>query len=290
MKKQTNHLAKFLDRAVQIAQQDAHEADEIGFLTRALVMATLPHSNPKTQQFERRNGNYTLTITALRKGIGLPYGSVPRLVLAWICTEATRTQSKELELGDSLSAFMADLGLVPTGGRWGTITRLKDQMTRLFNCAFTIAYDDKERSAGGHVLIAQSYNLWWDQRAPGQRSLIPSVITLSEEFFREIVEHPVPLDKRALRALKRSPMALDIYAWLAWRVYRLTEPVCVPWEGLQMQFGAGYPFTPQGKCDFRKRFLDALRKVHCVVPERYAKPEPHGLVVRPGRPPVKPKK
>jgi len=283
------YISRFLDQAVRIAEQDAVDARELGFLARALVMATLPHSNPKTQQFERRNGNYTLTITALRKGIGLPYGSLPRLVLAWICTEATRTQSRELVLGDSLSAWMAELGLVPTGGRWGSITRLRDQMQRLFSCAFTIAYTDDERDTGVNTLIASKYDLWWTHRAPGQRSLIPSTLTLSEDFFREIVEHPVPLDIRALRALKRSPMALDIYAWLNWRLYRVRKPVCVPWEGLQAQFGAGYPMTAQGRRDFKKQFLAAMRKVRCILPEARVQEDKAGLILAPSRPAIRPK-
>jgi len=288
--KRQNRITEFIDQTLNIVEQDARDASAMGFLARALVMATLPHSNPKTQQFERRNGNYTLTITALRKGIGLPYGSIPRLVLAWICTEATRTQSRELVLGDSLSAWMAELGLVPTGGRWGTITRLRDQMQRLFSCAFSIAYTDEQRAAGVNTLIAQKYNLWWNHREPGQRSLFPSTLTLSEDFYREIIEHPVPLDIRALRVLKRSPMALDIYAWLNWRLFYVRQPVCIPWEGLQAQFGAGYPTTPQGMRDFRKKFLAALRKVVCVLPNAQVEMEKAGLILLPSRPAIRPKR
>ena len=64
--------------------------------------------------------------------IGLPYGSLPRLLLAWLTTEAVKTKTRELTLGDTLSDFMRQLDLVPTGGRWGSITRLKDQTRRLF--------------------------------------------------------------------------------------------------------------------------------------------------------------
>lgn len=61
---------------------------------------------------------FTLSLMAPTK-IGLPYGTVPRLLLAWMTTEAVKTQSRELELGDSLSGFMRELDLVPTSGRWG---------------------------------------------------------------------------------------------------------------------------------------------------------------------------
>jgi len=58
--------------------------------------------------------------------IGLPYGSVRRLLLAWIGAEAMRTGERELVLGDSMSSFLSELGLNRTGGRWGDVTRLKD--------------------------------------------------------------------------------------------------------------------------------------------------------------------
>ena len=48
------------------------------------------------------------------------YGSYSRLILIWMTTEAVRTGNRELELGRSLSRFMALLGLQATGGHWGT--------------------------------------------------------------------------------------------------------------------------------------------------------------------------
>ena len=41
----------------------------------------------------------------------LPFGNLPRLLLAWISTKAVRTQSRELILWDSLSEFMRVLGV-----------------------------------------------------------------------------------------------------------------------------------------------------------------------------------
>ena len=50
-------------------------------------------------------------------GVKLPYGNIPRLLLAYITTEAVRTQSRVLVLEDSLSAFMRKLGIYSTSGR-----------------------------------------------------------------------------------------------------------------------------------------------------------------------------
>ena len=67
-----------------------------------------------------------------------------------------------------------------------------------------------------------------------------STVTLSTDFFEGIVQNPVPVDMRALKALKRSPMALDIYCWLTYRLSYLRKPTEIPWSALQMQFGAEY--------------------------------------------------
>ncbi len=74
----------------------------------------------------------------------LPYGNLPRLLLAWVCTEAVRTQSRELVLGSSLSDFMGKLGMAPVGGGpTGARTRLRNQMRRLFQCHIQLIHDHK---------------------------------------------------------------------------------------------------------------------------------------------------
>ena len=99
----------------------ASEADpNLGFMGRTMALCSLPRSNPGNQlQYKRTNGPFTLGMIA---GLGnkLPYGNLPRLLLAWVSTEAVRTQSRELVLGRSLSEFMRTLGIYhSSGGRGG---------------------------------------------------------------------------------------------------------------------------------------------------------------------------
>jgi hypothetical protein len=275
-----------ITRSMAIEAEDAADAGALGFMARALTLASLPHSKAEGTEFKRRNGNFTLSIMA-PSDVGLPYGTVPRLLLAWLTTEAVRTKSRELVLGDSLSGFMRQLDLVPTGGRWGSITRLKDQTTRLFASSFTAVYADKDHFAmRGHHIVDQA-DLWWSPKDPGQGSLWQSTVTLGETFYREVIERPVPVDIRALRALKRSPMALDIYCWLTYRASYLQKPTTVPWEALQGQFGADYPRTGQGLRDFRKGFINALKKVQTVYDDAKAAPNQSGLLLSPSRPHVR---
>jgi hypothetical protein len=80
-------------------------------------------------------------------------------------------------------------------------------------------------------LIAEKRALWWDSKAEANDSGSGSYVELSERFFVEATEAPVPLDIRVLRAL-RSPFEIDLYVWLTWRFFRLRRPVTIPWESL----------------------------------------------------------
>ena len=49
-------------------------------------------------------------------GNKLPFGNFPRLLMAWGCTEAVRTQSRVLLLGSSLAGFMRTLRVYSGSG------------------------------------------------------------------------------------------------------------------------------------------------------------------------------
>jgi hypothetical protein len=253
-------IQELIEKAYLLDIEDARIAGRLGFIARALVQATMPHSKPEDNEFERRNGDFYLAMWSPRP-IGLPYGALPRLIMAWITSEAVKTKNRELVLGDSLSAFMRELKLVPTGGRWGSIIRLKNQMKRLLSCAISCTYDNGGHWAIQNMTPVETADLWWTPKNPNQRSLWQSTLTLNNRFFDEITSNPVPVRMEVLEALKSSSMALDVYCWLTYRNSYAKKLSRIPWEGLQLQFGAGYPMTLQGKRDFKKKFIGALRRV-----------------------------
>ena len=115
------HINELIEAALAIEAEDAQHAGTLGFIARVLVQATLPHSKPVGNEFIRRNGIVELTILS-PSTVGLPYGSIPRLLLSWLTKEAVRTRSPVLELGPTLSAFMEKLDLIRCGGARGDIT------------------------------------------------------------------------------------------------------------------------------------------------------------------------
>jgi hypothetical protein len=277
------NCTKFIEEALAIESEEAKEAGALGFMAKVLVQATMPHSKVIGSEYERHNGSFRLTILA-SSAIGIPYGSIPRLLISWITTEAVKKQKKELILGKSLSKFMQELDLVPTGGKWGTITRLREQMKKLFSASISCSYTTTTSWAINNIQPVTRANLWWDPKKLEQESLFESNLVLGQEFFNEIVSNPIPIDMRALKALKKSPMALDIYCWLTHRLSYLKTKTSIPWECLQVQFGSDYNRVS----DFKKRFLGQLKAVSIIYKEAKVEENEQCLILKPSRPHVLP--
>ncbi len=211
----------------------ASEADpDMGFMVRLMALCSLPRTNPgNREKYVRHNGPYTLIMSTTGE-YKLPYGNLPRLLLAWVCTEAVRTQSRELNLGRSLSEFIRNLGVFgsDSGGSRGDRTRLRNQMTRLFTASVRMVYKDEHGEASVSSLVADRTEYWWNK--PDNPSLWENKIRLGEEFFAEIIQHPVPLDMNILKALKRCSLGLDLYLWLNYRTFTIRSPLKFTWRQL----------------------------------------------------------
>ena len=171
-----------------------------------MALCSLPRTNPGNRlQYKRVNGPFKLIMTATGDH-KLPFGNLPRLILAWVSTEAVRTQSRDLVLGRSLSKFMRSLGInSDSGGARGEQTRLRNQMKRLFGCTVSLIYQDECGETAVNSVVARRTEFWWNERKPDELSLWESKIELGEDLFNEIISHPVPLNMNTLTALKRSP-------------------------------------------------------------------------------------
>ena len=99
VKKALQPLPQALHHFTQLDQVNqlvgASEADpDLGFMARLMALCSLPRTNPGNRlQYKRRNGPYKLVMIAGADN-KLPYGNLPRLLLAWVCTEAVRTQNR----------------------------------------------------------------------------------------------------------------------------------------------------------------------------------------------------
>ena len=285
-----------LHHFTQVDQVDqlvtARETDpDLGFMARLLALCSLPRTNPGNRlQYVRQNGPYSLVMIAGGRN-KLPFGNLPRLLLAWVCTEAVRTQNRELILGPSLSEFMRKLDIhTQSGGRGGVRTRLRNQMDRLFCAYVQLIYEDEHGKQFASAPIADRGEFWWDPKRPDEPMLWDSKIRLGEDFFNEIIRHPVPLDMNTLKALKRCALGIDLYLWLTYRTFSLKHPLRLTWRQIYRQFGlhpskAGDHYTVQ---NFRRKVLRELKKIKLAWPDLNYSTAPGVLILSPSKPAVPP--
>ena len=267
----------------------ASEADpDLGFMARMMALCSLPRTNPGERiRYKRINGPYTLYMTA-GGGCKLPYGNLPRLLLAWVCTEAVRTQSRKLVLGKSLSDFMRTLSIYNSGGN--PQTRLRNQMKRLFTAHVQLIYEDEHGEARVSSSVADRTEFWWNERKPDEPTLWESKIELGEKFFQEIISHPVPIDMNTLTALKRCSLGLDLYLWLTYRTFALRTPQRLTWRQLYRQFGT----DPAKASDkrivkiFRRQALRELKKIKVAWADLNYATAPGVLILLPSTPAIPP--
>jgi len=281
------------DRTI-VEAASAYMADEdagIGFLYSGWCQAALPHRKlPDGQEWQIRSDYINLLVQPglrpSREGpaekVGVPYGSRARLILFYIQSEAIRTGSREVRLGRSLNQWMGRMG-IPIGGP--AMASIRDQADRITRCNFTF---DGMGGKSGIVDRMTIFDraIFHDIRDNGaQASLFPQVAKLSELFYNQLTEHPVPLAEEAVRAISNNSVALDIYAWLGYRLHALRGPTPVSWSMLKGQFGTGVTQM----FHFRAKFLDHLELALAVYREAKVEVTERGLTLFPSKPPVAPK-
>lgn len=242
------------------------QPDDIYYQHSVLCQTVLPYRDPgdDVKTWKRVNGNAFLGIQATEafnpvtkdfEPVGLPFGPKARLIMMHLNSEAIRKQSPKIDVGDSMTAFIKRIGL-GTDGR--TINAVKEQLKRLANAQITIGFSGEERAYQHKGNIISGIDLWFP-KTEEQRVFWSSFVRLSDEYFNSLIDHAVPLDERVIGAIKHSSMALDIYAWLTQRTFRIQsgEVVFITWNSLWEQFGQGYSEIRM----FRRAFRDALNLV-----------------------------
>lgn len=270
----------------------------IGYSARVWAQVSLPYRDPgDVPYWERQNGLVALTMRPAlltrpdgsRYG-GYAYGLLPRHALTWISSEAVRTQDPVLKLGTSMNAFMAKIGLAKGGS---DARRLTDQLERLFGSNLSIkglmATENGRGEVTKYFQIADQVQLWFNRNSAldeENQGLWSSEVILSDQFFRSIVDNPVPVNLDAMRALGSSPMRLDIYLWATHRVYNMSSPTRIKWSDLNDQFGGQYAQARQFKDQFKKN----LQAVLVIYPDLNVEITQDYLILKPSKPHVTPTK
>ena len=220
------------------------------FMPAFLVCTTLPHRKPAGREFTRVNGRVETTLVSTRRA-GLPYGIYPRLILIHLATAAVRLKQRRLIVGRSLREMFGEMQISDSGGPSGPTTMAKAQLDRLCTTTFVTTYRSKY---GGHKLDVADQ--WLESTRGGL------IVELSERFYAQATQSAVPLDPVILRRIRRSPLAIDIYGWITYRMATLQESTAIPWASVERQFGSEYKDPRQ----FRRRFREAAERVQAEWP------------------------
>ena len=262
----------------------AEEETRLGITHAGFAMTSLPHRRIMEPLWTRQGNRTKLLVESGRTGeggwIGVPYGSVARLILLYLQTEAVRTNSPEVELGRSMRSWMTRMSLASGGRNYQLVA---EQARRISACRLTFLTDltggAELRHNGAFVQDAISLVGISDTNQP---SLWQDKVRLDGGFWKSLLAHPVPVREEAIKAIGPRSMAIDVYVWLAYRLHSLSKATPVSWPAIHAQFGAGFKAIRQMK----PVFVEALNLALAVYPEARVDIEVNGLALHPSAPAV----
>lgn len=272
-----NALYQLAAAGLAIKEAEARDAGAIGYYPRVTCQIALPSSRFTGNEYERSSGDFHLSVQSPRI-LGVPWGIYPRGVLSWIASDVTRRKNqgedtRHISFGRSLAEFIQKVSGTTTtsGGEFGNIRNFKLQLASLLGARIFYWYDGKVPGADAmqfrSMEIASQGNLLWHPQVIEQPGLFQSTITLGEAFHQDILDHAVPVDERALRALWPACLPTDIYVWATYRAYAMQKQrrriLDLSWVQIKQQFGPEYADMRS----FRSKFLQALKRVQVVYAE-----------------------
>lgn len=273
---------------------------DIAYLHSFLAQTGLPRKRVRDPNggnalwYERSSGNCKLAIQAGATWQGsrlvthpIPYGPKPRLMLMDICTRAVQTRSPEVDLEPSVRQYLTNrLGVGWGGGRNGPYTLFRKQALALAACSLQLSVHQDARVVQFQGKPISQFEAWLENKGD-QQPLWPGSLRLSAEFYGSLIDHGLPIDMRAYHALSCSAMAMDLYTFLAHRLWRIDGSVEIGWEQMRAAMAPEYGEIR----NFRRDFLKALKDVQEVYPESKGRVQPIRGRVRlyHGSPPVEPK-
>ncbi len=247
----------------------------------------LPMKRPlsKDEKWQITNGDFRCILTSGHipsaegmEPVGLPFGTKARLILIYINTQAYKSRTGTIEMGESLSQFMKSLGIHVSGGKNGSIRYVKEQAARLARCRFEFSNPGKWYETEQLTDLTFSRSQLWQVSDKNERW--PSQITISQDFKKSLDSHSYVLCAVAISLLRNSPLALDWYMFLAQRLQVTLKPTFIGWKGLYRQFGS----RMERIADFRKESINALKRVSAVFPTAHLHVYQKGIELLPSMP------
>jgi hypothetical protein len=261
------------------------EQQRVGIMHAGFSMTALPHKDIPETQWVRRGAGVKLLVESgsdsdLRP-IGIPFGSIARMILLYLQTEAVKTRSREIELGRSMNHWLTSMG-IDNGGK--TYKLVREQSKRLSLCRLTFYKETPNATLVTNGSFVRDAII--PTREGDQLPLWREAVRLDEGFYASLIAHPMPVLESAIKQIGSRSMAIDVYVWLAYRLHHLTKPIPVSWRAASEQFGGGYSQLRQ----FRAKFKEPLALALAAYPEAHVSADDDGLTLFPSAPPVQGRK
>ncbi|MGE6786708.1 replication protein RepA [Ensifer adhaerens] len=270
---------------------DAPTAEDIRHIHSVLAICGLPYERQpvETREYSRVQGNMGIMVQA-GATLGpdgqwvnqpLPFGPKARLILMHLCSEAIRQKSPTIEIADTFTAFVREMGFSDSGGKKGPLTAFREQLNALAACSIRIASTEPNRMKAKQFFPIEDMEVWLSSDTR-QKSLWPSTVTFSAAMYESLQRHALPVNARVVRAFQGSARKLDIYYWAGWRIYNINEPLMIGWDAIAEQFGSG--FARQRA--FKAKFNEEIEHIKEVLPKLPLKLTESGLILQPADPDV----
>ncbi len=272
-----------------LLEQEQPSRQDLRHIHSVLAVCGLPYKQLplSVREYERRQGNMALDVSAgfLRDPSGnkiiqpVPYGPKARLILMHLCSEAIRQKSATIDIAETFTGFVRDMGFPDNGGRGGALTAFKEQLNALAACTMRLSLWTGQRVRTRTISPIEEIDLWLGTN-PGQASLWPSTVTFSTSMYESLKNHALPVNTNAVRAFAGSARKLDLYFWLGYRLHNIDEPTFLSWSALAAQFGTGYARLR----DFKSALNDDLVAIKEVFETLPASLDEDGLYLSPADP------
>ena len=257
------------------------ETQRIGVMHAGFAMTALPHKDLPETIWTRQGGNIRLSIESGRdenqQPVGIPFGSIARMILLYLQTEAVTTRSREIELGRSMSRWLSSMN-IDTGGRQYRLVREQSKRLSLCRLTFYRITDTATHVTNGSFVR----DAILPSRPDDQLSLWREVVRLDEGFYQSLIDNPMPVQEAAIRQLGARSMAIDVYIWLAYRLRELSKPMAISWASMFQQFGGGFTHS----WHFKSKFREPLALALAAYPGAQVTIDDAGVTLYPSPPPI----
>ena len=222
--------------------------EDVAYTHSLFLQCFMPirHNATNRQRWETGNRNAKLVIRAGElvkpntpgtfKRCAVPAGPKARLLLAYINDYAYRKRTPVIPLGESMRDAMHKMDVSISGQNGKELQR---ELENLAAADMLLGVWSADGSAHQRKTALAEELSFWIEKDPKQGTLWQPEMTLSPTYYESLQgEHMAPLHWPAYIALQNKPRAMDIFAFLQYRLRKgFKAPVVLSAAVLHAMFG-----------------------------------------------------